>query len=197
MAVAATPAFRFDGENKAAQAAAKRQAARMVTNVSDETKAAIRDLITRSIREGIPPYDAARSIRSMVGMTSRQAQAAMNYRTSLLNSGLTLERVNTLVDRYTEKKIRERADMIARTEIMDALNDGALEAWGQAQDDGLLGDSATKEVLVVDDGACVQNICPPLEGVKIPLDQPFETSAGDFMAPPFHPHCRCTPVVNP
>ncbi len=191
-----SPAFRFDGENKRAQRVAERQAGRLVTNVSDETIAAIRSVIVRSIREGIPPYDAAKLIRGLVGMTERDAQAAMNYREEMVNSGLPIERVDKLVDRYADKKIAARADSIARTETMDALNDGALEGWAQAQDDGLLGEGATKEVIVTPDERLCP-VCEPLDGVAVPLDEPFDTDNGPIMAPPFHPRCRCTLAVNP
>jgi hypothetical protein len=193
----AATTFRFDGKNARAQKVAARQAGRLIRGVSDETIAAVRSVIRRSIAEGIPPYDAARMIRSVVGLTERQAQAAMSYRAELVNSGLTLAKVDKLVERYAEKKIAERAETIARTEILDALNDGALEGWAQAKAEGLLGDGATKEAIVYDDGTCTQDICPPLEGVAIPLDQEFQTVAGPFMAPPFHPRCRCTLAVNP
>lgn len=195
MTVLKEPAYKFDGTNPRAQRAAERQAARMVKDVSDETIAAIRGLITRSIAEGIPPYDAARSIRSMVGLASKQAQSAMNYRGELIQEGLTLERVDELVDKYTEKKIAERAETIARTEIMDALNEGAIEGWAEAQEEGLLGDGATKEVIVAP-GYC-PDVCKPLDGVAIPLADDFETENGPFPAPPFHPRCRCTLAVNP
>lgn len=33
-------------------------------------------------------------------------------------------------------------------------------------------------------------ICLDVHGVVVPVDAPFETLGGDFMAPPFHVHCR-------
>jgi hypothetical protein len=106
--VASDASFRFDGTNPHAQRAAAQKAADMVTRITTETRQAIRSLIVRSIKDGIPVYDAARAIRSMVGMNGPQAQAAMNYRAELIDSGLTIDRVNDLVDRYAEKKIRAR-----------------------------------------------------------------------------------------
>ena len=191
-----SPAFRFDGLNPEAQRAAERQAAAMVTNVAEETRAAIRALIARSIREGIPVYDAARVIRGMVGMTTQQAIAAAGYRVDLINSGLSLERVNALVDRYVEKKIRERAESIARFEIMDALNTGSLESWRQAREEGLLGDGATKTAIVTPDERLCP-VCAAVDGQTVPLDKPFQTMNGAFMMPPFHVRCRCTAAVNP
>lgn len=189
-------AFAFKGTNPAAQRVAARQAARLVTNVSLETLAALRAVVVRAIREGIPPYDAARIIRELVGMTTQQAQAAMNYREELIDQGLPLERVNTLVDRYAAKKIRERAETIARTEIMDALNEGSEESWREAQAEGLLGDGAKKEWMVApDDRLCPS--CEPMDGVAVPLGDDFSTPLGKVSGPPLHPNCRCTTAVIP
>ena len=151
----ASTAFRFDAQNEAWERIAERQAARLVTGVSEETRAALRALIVRSIREGIPVYDAARMIREMVGLTTKQAQAAASFRTELINSGLTPERVNTETDRYAARLLRRRAENIVRTEIMSSLNRGTLEAWRQARREGLLSRTAMKEVLVTpDDRLC-------------------------------------------
>lgn len=183
--------FRFDATNEAAQRVAGRQAAAMVTNVSAETEAALRALVVRSIREGIPPFDAARMIESMVGMTTPQAMAAMNFRENLINSGLTLERVNTLTDRYIAKKIRERARNIARTETLSALNRGTLESWRQAKREGLLSKDAQKEwIVTLDELLCP--ICAPLDGQTVLVSKPFQTVVGERMNPPAHPSCRCT-----
>jgi SPP1 gp7 family putative phage head morphogenesis protein len=182
--------FAFDGTNPAAQAAANRFAAQMVAGVSEETRAALKALIVRSIREGIPPYDAARMIRSMIGLNAKQAQAAVAYRQALIDAGQTLEKADALVERYAERKLRQRAETIARTEIMGALNEGSRQAYKQAQDEGLLGDDAKKEWIVTPDEALCP-ICRPLDGVQVRLDEDFQTSVGPLPGPPAHPNCRC------
>jgi SPP1 gp7 family putative phage head morphogenesis protein len=183
--------FRFDATNEAAQRVAERQAALLVTAVSTETRAAVRALIVRAIREGIPPYDAARIIEQMVGLTDRQAMAAMNYREALINSGLTLDRVEALSTRYIQKKLRERATVIARTETLSALNNGIQEAWKQAKREGLLSSDAKKTWITSPD----ERLCPfcaPLEGQTVPVNERFQTGLGDVMQPPLHPQCRCS-----
>ena len=187
--------FRFDGENLAAQRAAERAAAAMVTGISEETRAALRALVVRAIHEGIPPYDAARIIVSMIGLTEQQSQAAMNYRESLINEGLSLDRINVLVDRYSAKLLRQRSVTIARTEIMGALNRGALEAYGQAQQKGLLSGDAVKEwITTPDERLCP--VCAPLDGKQVPLKAMFETANGPLPGPVAHPRCRCALAVT-
>jgi SPP1 gp7 family putative phage head morphogenesis protein len=189
------PAFKFDGDNPAAQRVAERQAARFVADITAETRGALRLLILRSIREGLPPYDAARIIVSMIGLTEKQAAAAWNYRISLIDSGLSLAKVDQAVGRYVTKQIRTRADTIARTEIMAALNTGAQEAAEQAQRDGLLGKNPKKEWLTAgDERTCP--LCAPMDGAQAPLKGTFSTPAGTVDGPPLHPRCRCTIAVT-
>lgn len=178
--------FGFTGTNPDAQRAASTYGATRVTDISLETEAALRAVIARAIREGIPPYEAARTVRSMVGMTTRQAMAAMNYRAGLIEAGHSIDRVNGLVDRYTAKKVRERADMIARTETMEALNRGQQEAWEDAQREGLLPEDA-KKAWMTTPGCC--DDCEQLDGVEVALDDEFPQGGGD--GPPLHPNCRC------
>lgn len=183
----------FNAKLPRAERAAQANAARLVTNVSQETIVAIRSIIVRSIAEGIPPREAARIIRELVGMNTPQAIAAMTHRQQLIEAGLSLDRVDVLMERYTKKKIRERAMMIARTETIDALTAGQEESWKQARAEGLLDDTAQKEwITTPDDRTCP--ICAPLDGETVGLDEEF---SGGFARPPAHPRCRCAVVAVP
>jgi len=192
------PPYRFDGRNEAAIRAAERQAAEMVTAISDETRAALRALVVRGIREQIPVYDLARLIRALIGLNGPQAEAAMAYRETLINEGvLSFDSINRLVDKYAAKLLRQRAITIARTEIMGALNRGVEASWKDAQRKGLIGKHAKKEWMALDDGKCTQGTCPPLDGVTVPLDAAFSTNRGPMQRPPAHPRCRCAVAVLP
>lgn len=188
--------FRFDGTNPAAQRVAERQAARMVTNVSAETRAAIRVLVTRAIREGIPVYDAARAIKQMIGLTRQQGQAALNHRRALIDQGHTPERVNTLFDRYVDKKLAERGQTIARWEIMDALGTGQRESWKQARKDGRIDKTARKGIVITPDERLCP-VCAALENTTVPLEEDFITLLGPRSGPPFHQRCRCGQILIP
>ncbi len=78
-----------------------------------------------------------------------------------------------------------RADVIARTEVMDAANEGLAQGWAQAQEAGLLSEDAQKEWIATS-GCC--DDCDELDGERVGLDEDF--SGGDD--PPLHPNCRCT-----
>ncbi len=181
--------FRFDDTAESAVKAAEQMAAQKIVEITDETERNIRNLIAEAIRDGIPPYDAARTIVPMIGLTSAQGQAALKYRKELIDSGLTLEKVNEKTDKYADELLRSRADTIARTEILDSLQAGQDEAWQQAQDNGLLSDNATKEVILTDD-ACDECVAIAAEG-PVPIGDDFSEDG-----PPFHPNCRCTTAIS-
>lgn len=181
--------FTFDSQAEAAVAAAEEMAAKMIVEITDETERNIRSLIATAIREGIPPYDAARTIVPLIGLTSAQGQAVLTYRVELIDNGLVLDKVNDKVDSYAEDLLATRGETIARTEIMDALNTGQDEAFSQAQDEGLLSANATKE-LILDDEACEECVAIAAEG-PVPLGEDFSEDG-----PPFHPRCRCTIAIS-
>ena len=83
-----------------------------------------------------------------------------------------------------------RAELISRTEIMDAANSGLAESWSAAQEAGLLPENATK-VWIAASGACDE--CEELDGEEVTLDEDF--SSGDDM-PPAHPACRCSAGIG-
>jgi hypothetical protein len=79
-----------------------------------------------------------------------------------------------------------RADLIARTEVMTAVNEGQRQSWDQAVDEGWLADDAER-VWIATIGACP--LCDDLDGTRAPLGGVYD---GDVSGPPLHPNCRCT-----
>lgn len=192
--------FRFDGKNAAAQRHAKEHAAGLVTNVSMETRAAIRALVVRSIDKGIPPRSAAILIRRYIGLDAPQALAAEAYRETLVESGLGQKALNKALEKYTAKKIRERALTIARTETVDALSGGVLESWIQAEKAGELTEGARKHsVPTRDDKLCATCRAAALQRPR--LTEPFRIRIGKRVIskqkPSFHPRCRCGLALVP
>lgn len=78
-----------------------------------------------------------------------------------------------------------RAEMIARTESMDAANEGLAQGWSQAVEEGLLTGDEQKTWIAAED-PCPE--CEEVDGETVPMDEDF--SVGDD--PPLHPNCRCT-----
>lgn len=78
-----------------------------------------------------------------------------------------------------------RAELIARTESMNAANEGLAQGWSQAVEEGLLTGDEKKEWIATP-GCC--DLCDEVDGERVDLDDDF--SVGDD--PPLHPNCRCT-----
>lgn len=78
---------------------------------------------------------------------------------------------------------RDRAEMIARTELAMAHVQGNVEGWKET------GEVEKKKWIVSQDEVC--DICQELDGVTIDLDDDFDGPDGPLDAPPAHPNCRC------
>jgi SPP1 gp7 family putative phage head morphogenesis protein len=174
---------------------AERQAARLVTRVSRETRAVIRAVVVESVRGNLTPQKAAQAIRTVIGLTSRQAKAVARRRAELARTGTSQAAIDKAVDRYAAQLLRQRAMTIARTETMTAANSGQLAVWQNAQRKGLLPALAQKKwITTPDDRLCP--ICQPMGGQVARIDQPFATPLGAVMTPPLHPNCRCAVVLD-
>jgi hypothetical protein len=195
--------FNFNARNPSASRAAHRYAAKRITEISTETRAAIRALVIRGLRENIPPRKLARMLAGktegvprLIGMHSRQAMAALNYQSQLEAMGLATSTVNRLMGKYVRRKIDERALNIARTETMTALNFGRNAAHNTALRKGLIPKGAGKEWLITPDERLCK-LCEPMSGVVVGVRQKFQTARGPVAAPPLHPSCRCTTGLKP
>lgn len=202
--------FAFNAKNREAQRIARDYTAAQIKLISSETKRAIQQIITRSIQENIRPRDAARLVRGVVGMNRPQMKAFHAYFDNLSKQPIqrgeegravystksrqkwakkTAQVKQKAMDAYSKKLTSVRAVMIARTEVIDALNLGAEVAWKQAQGQGLLGKEAKKEWLTTPVGAC--NVCLALNGKSVKIGGKFQTPRGAVNGPTAHPNCRC------
>lgn len=211
--------------NPYAVAAARQQAADLVVAVRDSTRKAVRHIVTSSVRGRYTPAQAARLIANVVGLDPRRAQALANYeaamrqvvegrasRSTLRRAGMRLpdtrRGVDHAVSRYSSRLLRDRAETIARTEVMRAANRGLQESWAEAARRGLMDVNVVRREWVVtyDDRTC--EACAPMGGQVVGFDAPFVSSlrrvGGEdvpvpvpttTVTPPLHPRCRCTMIL--
>lgn len=145
----------------------------LIREISSSTTEGIRQVLLTAFAQGGHPYEQARAIRNMIGLTSSQARAVGNFYTMLsgadseLKRALTrklrdrrfdgtirraiedsafldAKRVQEMTRRYYERYLKFRAETIARTETLRASNSGQQEAWAQAADQGLLDRKITR-----------------------------------------------------
>jgi len=196
------PSIHFSNTNPQAIAWARTQSAQLVTDITNETRSSIQEIMARSFSEKFPPAQSARLLREVVSLNLRQAKALANFQVAVVNNpgkivqagslrirvpegGMSKAKLDSYMMRYAEKLQRNRAMMIARTETMGAANEGQRQLWLQARDNGLL-TGKERRVWIAGDPC---DDCRPFEDMTAPLTSPFQ---GGPMNPPLHPMCRCT-----
>ena len=185
----------FNMSNPYAANYARSEVGRMISGITDTTLQGIRRLIEAGIEEGIDVRTTARSIRSMIGLTEQQTNWVMNYEYDLLQRGSVS--IDEKVERYANKLIRNRAQTIARTESLDAMNAGQQAAWRAAVDQDML-PKDVEQIWIVSDDERLCEICAPMEDQTAPMGGYFQTGDGrQVRRPPEpHPRCRCTVALN-
>lgn len=177
-------AMAFDVANPEAIAWARNQSATLVKAITEETRAAIRTLISEGISQKVTPRATARLLRAIIGLTDQGTRAVTRRYAELVGQGVSPWRATQRAEKYAAKLLRSRATTIARTETMRASNEGQQQLWQQALDKGFLPGSAKKAWIVAD--PCPK--CAPLSGEQVPVNAEFSVGIN----PPLHPRCRCT-----
>lgn len=173
--------YAFDGKNPEAQALADAIERNYVWRIAKGQRDDIEKLVRAAIANGYPPRDLARQVQQVVGLDGRRMGALVKYREFLSNTGLKPSRQDRLVDRYARKLLRDRAQTIARTETMGALNAGQHAMLKQ------IGDRPKEWITTPDDRLCP--VCEPVDGETVGIDEAFSPGV---LYPPAHPKCRCT-----
>lgn len=200
--------LRFDVTNPYAIMHAERFAADLVREVTRSTRAAIREAVVDSFRNGFTADQLARRLRTTIGLTTRQARSVQSYRERLeAREILSGPQVEVLVRRYFRKVRNRRAETIARTEILRASNEGRLQGWRSAADVGWLDVNASvKEWVSTADGPSFDpskpstcEVCSAMDEVKVMgIEGEFTLGSGrKVQSPPAHPNCRCTVIIHP
>lgn len=149
--------LRFDVTNPRALQWAESQVGTRIEEWSALTtteRAAIRDVIRQTVAGEQTIRDAAKTLRSMVGLNTQQRRALLNYRLMLRSQGMKSDRVRLKSDAKSAQFLRERAETIARTETLSAVNAGQQEAWLQARELGLITGLERVWIVTPDDRLC-------------------------------------------
>lgn len=206
------PIWYFDPMGDGVRTWAEARAAEFVTNVTQTQIEGIRALVQRAVGlNDLSVNELAKAIRPMIGLAQRDAMAVMNYYETLRSNAISEKRALDRAIRYASRKQRERAYLIARTELATAYNRGAHEGTKQAQAAGLIGKCVKVWCTAGDERVCA--ICGSLseDGTQWGMDDDImyeytskrsgvtsvrrinhnlaDPDAGK--QPPAHPGCRC------
>ena len=169
-----------------------------ITAISDTTREAVRGIVTRTFNNGLPLAQQIAEIAEVVGLTERQALSLSHFRDGLIEAGEKPGRIETLVERRATVLRRQRAEMIARTESMDAVHVGQQEGWRQSLRDGLFKPGTLQRFWVLGPRPCPL-ICALIPGMNpdgVGLEIPFQTPKGPLMHPTAHPRCMCAVIAR-
>jgi len=162
---------------------ARDHAAQLVTRVSDQMIEQLAESIATGLEEQLGPEGTARLLRDGLGLDSNRAKTLENFRKDLELQGMHPADIELKVAAKRTQLINDRARTIARTEMGDALEEGARTVAKKR--------GATHKVwITVGDDRVDQDICAGNQGQgPIPIDEPFQSG---HQNPTGHPSCRCT-----
>lgn len=160
----------------------------LIRELTEGQAKTINALLRHQVFQGITNnYQLSRMLLSFVGLLRIEAIAVANYRMELISQGMTLKKIDGLVEIYAHSLLKSRAKRIARTELCSAYNFGQWESLRQMKESGLV-DEIEKEWLTADDERTCP-ICADLDGKKVGHDEQFSTGQ---LYPPAHVQCRCS-----
>lgn len=181
----------FAADRPDVMAAIERQSLARIRGIQRETEQGIRTAIRQGLDTGSPPAVVARSLRSVVGLTERQAVALGAFRERLTQDERPPAQIERMVARKASRMLTTRTTAIARTETFTALQAGKDAQWERLVSEGAIKrDEWEREwVTAQDERTCP--ICEPLHGQRTAIGGTFVSSIGALSSPPAHPQCRC------
>lgn len=156
----------FDIVNDRAVRAMQENNLRMIREFTDQQRRATRQALLDGIERGANPLEQARGFRDSIGLTERQQRAVSNFERLLRDNDpqalqralrdrrfdatvrrairngepLSNDQIQRMVDRYRQRMITHRSNVIARTESLRAVHEGQHQGIRQAVDQGLVSD---------------------------------------------------------
>lgn len=171
----------------------------LIVQLSEAQHEAIREILRIYILEHpLSPYDLAKVIEPLIGLTSSEAVAVARYRESLVKENLSENVIENLTNKYAEFLLKKRALRIARTELSYAYNRGQLEAIREAKANGFFRGEVIKTWLTAGDERTCE-FCQSLDGEVVGLEETYPGATKreqEILTPPAHPMCRCTVIYE-
>lgn len=156
---------------------------------------AVREQVARGFEAGRSPAQIARSLVDSIGLDARRAEEWERWLAKLADNSpdLTEKQLQALIDKEYRKRLRARADVIARTEIANASGEAQELIWRRAVKEGQLNPDAYVRVWrrLARQKFC--KICSPLDHQRARLIRGYFVGADGkrYTRTPGHPNCLC------
>lgn len=211
----------FDQVNEGAVAAMQANKLELVREFTSEQRLVTQSVILDGVRQGVNPKQVAVDVKDAIGLTSRQQAAVANYK-RLLESGskealqrqlrdrrfdssvargaLSNEQVARMTQRYQERYLAYRAQVIARTEGLTAAQQGSYQTYVQAVEDGSIEEEEIERKWITGKDGRTRESHRPMEGQLRGLKARFLSGNGNHPLFPGDPslpgndriQCRCS-----
>jgi hypothetical protein len=175
-----------------------RYTAELVVEITEETRAIIRDIVSKNYLTWIASdvKTMTQDLRPFVGLTEYQKKVVENYRAKLLaEKAAGIYRSPAQIEEMVRNKAKRilwyRCQMIAETESNFVSNNASLALYRESSEINASQWFATK-------GACPK--CAALDGKVVNIDETFAMGtvkvngikiARAYKHPPLHPRCWC------
>lgn len=164
----------------------------LVQPFKDQAKETIRTFLAKALSGETTASGAAKDIKDLIGLDPNRVRRADNFWQKLVEDGVSDSNIERRVGRYMDSLLRERAEVIARNEIHKAAGAGQQAAWDEAVRTSLIDKAEYSKVWIVTWDEVLCDLCEPMDGEAVPMDEPFDTPNGPMDFPDMHVNCRCT-----
>lgn len=158
---------------------ARTRSSALITEIGSSTREAVKSMIANGIKEGRAPRLIAKEIRERVGLRSDQFETLRSFAAT----GATEKQI----ERRAKQLLKQRSELIARTETLRSSNQGLREMWYQARDNDLLPADVKREWIATADDR-TRDEHADLDGEQVGLDEQFSLG----FEPGEEPACRCS-----
>jgi len=147
--------FVFNATNPRVASFAQAQTSQRIREISEDVRTVVRDVITQETRRGANPLETARRVRQSIGLTQRQEAAVANFRRMLEEGRIDVldrqlrdrrfdpsirraieqgrqipqAKIDRMVERYRDRYVKYRSEVIARTEALRAVHGAQNELF--------------------------------------------------------------------
>ena len=223
----------FDSTNERAANVMRRSRLKFITDFTRSQREVTRQAIVDTLRAGGGSRAAALAFRDSIGLTLTQRNAVANYQALLENNSrealrralrdrrfdptveravttgkpLGSRRINTMVDRYRQRFLSLRAETIARTEGLRAVNQARQEALRQMLEQTDIEPSRVVRIWRATLDARVRDTHAAMNRQERGLNDRFQSPSGARLLFPGDPtapghetiNCRCVVIhrINP
>lgn len=223
-------AISFDPGNPRAADLLRQSRLQFIQDFTASQRQAVSMALSNAQARGAGPRAVAAEFRGSIGLTPRLEGAVANYRRLLemrspealardlatqtdrnmltraieRDRALTPEQIDRMVNRYRQRALQYRSEVIARTESTRAVSEAREEALDQAlEQTGLTNDQVIQTWRSVGDGR-VRETHAAMDGMERPRGEPFQSPSGALLRYPGDPDappeeviaCRCNVEIS-